>query len=156
MIIQHLLDWRAINLISPFAGIAACAYLLFSNKTCTRRKAISTALTLAIVAWLMAIWADWGSAVFKPSYQSMLFRVLLLFVSAFIMFELRRVTSANRFIVAKNKILLADNAILCKQLANPPKKRRKQPTRPYYEYTENCYYRRAKAKRRCNQKNRHC
>lgn len=145
MIFQHWLDWRVINALSPFIGIFSCGYLLISSKTCTRRVAISTALSISIIAWLMLVWADWGSATFKPSYQSMIYRVLILIVSIIIMSESRRITSVCKYLVAKNKRLTAELASLRDQQAYPSK--RKRVERPNYEYKENCYLKRKKSKR---------
>lgn len=102
MNIYHLLDWRLINLAAPFIGLTSCAYLLFSHKTCTKRIAVSTAVCLSIMFWLMLTWADWGSTVFVASYQTMWARVLLLIISTLIAYELRHYTRLNRFMRAKN------------------------------------------------------
>ena len=102
MNIYYLLDWRLINLAAPFIGLASCAYLLFSHKTCTKRIAVSTAVSLSIMFWLMLTWADWGSLVFVASYQTMWARVLLLIISTLIAYELRNFTRLNRFMRAKN------------------------------------------------------
>lgn len=102
MNIYYLLDWRLINLAAPFIGLASCAYLLFSHKTCTKRIAVSTAVSLSIMFWLMLTWADWGSLVFVASYQTMWARVLLLIISTLIAYELRHYTRLNRFMRAKN------------------------------------------------------
>ena len=102
MNIYYLLDWRLINLAAPFIGLASCAYLLFSHKTCTKRIAVSSAVSLSIMFWLMLTWADWGSLVFVASYQTMWARVLLLIISTLIAYELRHYTRLNRFMRAKN------------------------------------------------------
>lgn len=151
MIFQHWLDWRVINLFIPFLGILSCAYLLISSKTCTRRKGVSTALSIAIVAWLMLVWADWGSAVYQASYQSMANRVLMLIVSLFIMAELRHITGAKKRIGIRYKKLFSDNALLRRQLLQQPKKKRAK----YYEPKENCYYKRTKGSRYCHKKQHH-
>lgn len=108
-LIGYLFNWHVINGAMPFFGILASAYILFSKKTCTANKAISTALSLSIMLWLMLIWADWGSAVFAPSYQSMWARIFLLIVSALIMFELRRNTINIQKLHRTNSDLKRDN-----------------------------------------------
>lgn len=108
-LISYLLSWHAVNAAMPFLGIIASAYILFSGKTCTANKAISTALSLSIILWLMLIWADWGSAVFTPSYQSMWARILLLIVSTLIMFELRRNTINNQKLNRANASIIKEN-----------------------------------------------
>lgn len=102
MNIYSLLDWRLINLAVPFIGLVSCAYLLFSHKTCTKRIAVSTAVALSIMFWLMLTWADWGSMTFVASYQTMWARVLLLIISMLVAYELRHYTRLNRFMRAKN------------------------------------------------------
>lgn len=108
-LISYLLSWHTVNAVMPFLGIIASGYILYSNKTCTANKAISTALSLSLMLWLMLVWADWGSAVFTPSYQSMSARTLLLIVSALIMFELRRNTIDKQKLSRVNASLIKEN-----------------------------------------------
>lgn len=108
-LISYLLSWHAVNAVMPFLGIIASGYILYSNKTCTANKAVSTALSLSLMLWLMLVWADWGSAVFTPSYQSMWARILLLIVSALIMFELRRNTIVSQQLRRANADLKREN-----------------------------------------------
>lgn len=96
MTIYDLLDWRWINLIAPFLGLLSCVFLLLSSKTCTKRMAVSTAISLSIMFWLMLTWADWGSAVFVASYQTMWARVLLLIISILVAYELKHYTRLIR------------------------------------------------------------
>lgn len=103
-----LLDWRLINLAVPFIGLISCAYLFFSRKTCTKRIAVSTAVALSLMFWLMLTWADWGSLVFVASYQTMWARVILLVISLLIAYELRYYTRLIRFMRAKNNQLLLE------------------------------------------------
>lgn len=105
MSIYTLLDWRFINLAVPFIGLMSCAYLFFSHKTCTKRIAVSTAVALSLMFWLMLTWADWGSVVFVASYQTMWARIILLVISILIAHELRYYTRLNRFMMTKNKQL---------------------------------------------------
>lgn len=108
MSIYTLLDWRFINLAVPFIGLMSCAYLFFSHKTCTKRIAVSTAVALSLMFWLMLTWADWGSVVFVASYQTMWARVILLVISLLIAHELRYYTRLNRYLRAKNNQLLLE------------------------------------------------
>lgn len=108
MNIYLLLDWRLINLAVPFIGLISCAYLFFSRKTCTKRIAVSTAVALSLMFWLMLTWADWGSLVFVASYQTMWARVILLVISLLIAYELRYYTRLIRFMRAKNNQLLLE------------------------------------------------
>ena len=105
MSIYTLLDWRFINLAVPFIGLISCAYLFFSRKTCTKRVAVSTAVALSLMFWLMLTWADWGSLSFVASYQTMWARVILLVISLLMAYELRHYTRLNRFLRAKNNQL---------------------------------------------------
>lgn len=102
MSIYTLLDWHFINLAAPFIGLISCAYLFFSRKTCTKRVAVSTAVALSLMFWLMLTWADWGSVTFVASYQTMWARVLLLIISSLIAQELRHYTRLNMLMRAKN------------------------------------------------------
>ena len=111
-----LLDWRLINLIAPFVGITVCVYLLMSKNTCTVQKSISTILALGVLSWLMFIWADWGSTIFEPSYQSALARVIMVFMMLIVAFVLRRATKRNRSLSIKTRILSAENELLKEQL----------------------------------------
>lgn len=103
--IYYLLDWRWINALSPFIGLIGGVWVLYSHKTCTKRKAVSTAVSMSIMLWLMLAWADWGSVVFVPSYQSMWSRVILLIVSTLIIYELRRHTIQNHRLKRSNEKL---------------------------------------------------
>ena len=103
--IYYLLDWRWINALSPFIGLIGGVWVFYSHKTCTKRKAVSTAVSMLIMLWLMLAWADWGSVVFVPSYQSMWSRVILLIVSTLIIYELRRHTIQNHRLKRSNEKL---------------------------------------------------
>ena len=111
-----LFDWRLINLIAPFIGITVCVYLLMSKNTCTVQKSISTILALGVLSWLMLIWADWGSTIFEPSYQSALARVIMVFMMLIVAFVLRRATKRNRSLSIKTRILSTENELLKEQL----------------------------------------
>lgn len=107
--IHYLLNWRWINTLAPFVGIIGCVFVFYSHKTCTQRKAVSTAISLAIMLWLMLIWADWGSTIFTPSYQSMWSRIFLLIMSTLLLYELRRHTRENIDLRHKNIALSREN-----------------------------------------------
>ena len=111
-----LLDWRLINLIAPFIGITVCVYLLMSKNTCTVQKSISTILALGVLSWLLLIWADWGSSVFEPSYQSALARIIMVIMMLIVAFVLRRATKRKRSLSIKTRILSAENELLKEQL----------------------------------------
>lgn len=111
-----LLDWRAINTIAPFIGMALCVYLLLSKHACTVQKSVSTILALGVLSWLMLIWADFGSTVFEPSYQSTIARFIMVLMMFFTAFVLRRSTKQSRALNIKNAILSAENKQLKAQL----------------------------------------
>ena len=111
-----LLDWRTINTIAPFIGMALCVYLLLSKHACTVQKSVSTILALGVLSWLMLTWADFGSTVFEPSYQSAIARVGMVVMMFFAAFVLRRSTKKNRALYIKNTILSAENELLKEQL----------------------------------------
>lgn len=104
-----LLDWHWINAVAPFAGMTVCVYLLLSKNTCTVQKSVSSILALGVLSWLMLIWADWGSTVFEPSYQSALARVITVLMMLIVAFVLRRSTKRNQRIRRINADLRRDN-----------------------------------------------
>ena len=116
MITLNFLDWHLLNTLSPFIGLIACSYVLFSHKTSTHRKAISSAVSIAALMWLMLIWADWGSVTFQASYQTMTSRLMLLVASSLIMYELRFYTRTNRILSISNMELSAENNQLHAQI----------------------------------------
>ncbi len=116
MITLNFLDWHLLNTLSPFIGLIACSYVLFSHKTSTHRKAISSAVSIAAMMWLMLIWADWGSITFQASYQTMISRLMLLVASSLIMYELRFYTRTNRILSVSNMELSAENNQLHAQI----------------------------------------
>lgn len=116
MITLNFLDWHFLNTLSPFIGLVACSYVLFSHKTSTHRKAISSAVSIAALMWLMLIWADWGSVTFQASYQTMTSRLMLLVASSLIMYELRFYTRTNRILSISNMELSAENSHLHAQI----------------------------------------
>ena len=112
-----LLDWRLINVIAPFIGITVCVYLLMSKNACTVQKSVSTILALGVLSWLMLTWADFGSTVFEPSYQSTIARVIMVIMMFFTAFVLRRSTKQSRALNIKNTILSAENELLKEQVS---------------------------------------
>ncbi|WP_201505412.1 hypothetical protein [Psychrobacter aestuarii] len=91
-------------------------YLLLSKHACTVQKSVSTILALGVLSWLMLVWADFGSTVFEPSYQSTIARVGMVFMMFFAAFVLRRATKQGRALKIKNTILSAENKQLRTQL----------------------------------------
>ena len=116
MSLHTLLDWRFITSLLPFIGIFSCFYLLISRKVCTKRMAVSTAVALFLMMWLLLTWADWGSAVFVASYQIMWVRIILLTIAALIAFELQTQRRFIRMLRAKNVRLKNQNDALIKNL----------------------------------------
>ena len=112
-----LLDWRLINVIAPFIGITVCVYLLMSKNACTVQKSVSTILALGVPSWLMLTWADFGSTVFEPFYQSTIARVIMVIMMFFTAFVLRRSTKQSRALNIKNTILSAENELLKEQVS---------------------------------------
>ena len=108
MTIYQILDWHWINLAAPFIGLVSCARILISHKTCTKRIAVSSAVALSIMFWLMLTWADWGSIEFIPSYQTMWARVLLLIIATLVAYELRNYTRIMNVMRNKNRRLLRE------------------------------------------------
>lgn len=126
MKLSYLLDWQVVNAAIPFIGMLLMAYVLFSGKICTQGKIISSSVALALMLWLMLLWADWGSGVFVASYQTMLARVIFLLISVFIMYELNRNTKRRHDMQARNSRLVQQNRSLRRHVGRLSEKIKQQ------------------------------
>lgn len=69
-----------VNRLTPIVAIGLILVAIFSRKYITKDCVSSSIMHLKIVFWIMLIWADWGSAVFHPSKQTVLARCLELVI----------------------------------------------------------------------------
>lgn len=69
-----------INRLTPIVAIFLTLIALFGRRFITKDWVSSSILHLTIVFWVMLIWADWGSAVFHPSKQTVIARCLMVVI----------------------------------------------------------------------------
>lgn len=117
MSLYSIFDWRVITYLIPFLGLIIGAYLLISHKICTKRIAVSTAISLSLMLWLLLTWADWGSEHFVASYQIMWVRIILLIITGLITYELRAQRKYIKALRVKNNRLNNQNQALIKNLS---------------------------------------
>ena len=70
----------SINRLTPIVAIFLTLIALFSRRYITKDCVSSSVLHLTIVFWVMLIWADWGSEVFRPSRQTIVARCLMVVI----------------------------------------------------------------------------
>ena len=70
----------SLNRLTPIVAIFLTLIALFGRKFITKDWVSSSILHLTIVFWVMLIWADWGSAVFHPSKQTVIARCLMVVI----------------------------------------------------------------------------
>lgn len=70
----------SINRLTPIIAIFLTLIALFSKKYITRDCVSSSILHLTIVFWVMLVWPDWGSEVFRPSRQTIVARCLMVVI----------------------------------------------------------------------------
>lgn len=117
-LLYAIFEWHAVTYAIPFIGIVLCFFLLLNNKICTKRKAVSTAISLFLMMWLLLTWADWGSNN-SPSYQILWVRLIMLVIAVLVVFELKqlrlkllRLSSTNRRLKKQNIALIKSFAAL--------------------------------------------
>ena len=70
----------SINRITPIVAIFLTLIALFGRRFITKDWVSSSILHLTIILWVMLIWADWGSEVFRPSRQTIVARCLMVVI----------------------------------------------------------------------------
>lgn len=102
----------SLNRLTPIVAIFLTLIALFSKKYITRDCVSSSILHLTIVFWVMLIWADWGSEVFRPSRQTIVARCLMVVILGLVVVLIRnyskifrRMKSDNQALSDKNKQL---------------------------------------------------
>ena len=70
----------SINRLTPIVAIFLALIALFGRRFITKDCVSSSILHLTIIFWVMLVWADWGSAVFHPSKQTVVARCLMVVI----------------------------------------------------------------------------
>ncbi|WP_230657766.1 hypothetical protein [Psychrobacter sp. I-STPA10] len=113
---MNLITWNHVNDAIPFIGITLCAFMMFSRKSCTKQKTISTIVILLALMWLTLTWADFASDVFHASLQTMSARIILLITMILIVMYVRSMTGNILNLVNEIKRLKAVNQSLINKM----------------------------------------
>lgn len=105
----------SLNRLTPIVAISMTLIALFSKKYITRDCVSSSILHLTIVFWVMLIWADWGSEVFRPSRQTIVARCLMVVILGLVVLLIRNYSKILRRMKLNNQALSDENKQL-KQL----------------------------------------
>ena len=105
----------SINRLTPIVAIFLTLIALFSKKYITRDCVSSSILHLNIVFWVMLVWADWGSEVFRPSRQTIVARCLMVVILGLVVLLIRNYSKIFRRMKFNNQALSDENKQL-KQL----------------------------------------
>lgn len=105
----------SINRLTPIVAIFLTLIALFSKKYITRDCVSSSILHLNIVFWVMLVWADWGSEVFRPSRQTIVARCLMVVILGLVVLLIRNYSKIFRRMKSDNQALSDENKQL-KQL----------------------------------------
>ena len=105
----------SLNRLTPIVAIFLTLIALFSKKYITRDCVSSSILHLNIVFWVMLVWADWGSEVFRPSRQTIVARCLMVVILGLVVLLIRNYSKIFRRMKSDNQALADENKQL-KQL----------------------------------------
>ena len=105
----------SLNRLTPIVAIFLTLIALFSKKYITRDCVSSSILHLTIIFWVMLIWADWGSEVFRPSRQTIVARCLMVVILGLVVLLIRNYSKIFRRMKSDNQALVDENKQL-KQL----------------------------------------
>lgn len=87
-----------VNRLTPIIAISMTLIALFSRKYITKDCVSSSILHLTIVFWVMLIWADWGSEVFRPSRQTIVARCLMVVILGLVVLLIRNYSKIFRYL----------------------------------------------------------
>lgn len=104
-----------VNRLTPIVAISMTLIALFSRKYITKDCVSSSILHLNIVFWVMLIWADWGSEVFRPSRQTIVARCLMVVILGLVVLLIKNYSKLFRLMKSDNQALSDENKQL-KQL----------------------------------------
>ena len=85
-----------INRLTPIVAIFLTLIALFGRRFITKDWVSSSILHLTIVFWVMLIWADWGSEVFRPSKQTIVARCLMVVILGLVVLLIRNYSKIFR------------------------------------------------------------
>lgn len=105
----------SVNRLTPVIAISMILVALFSKRFITKDWVLSSILHLKIIFWVMLVWADWGSAVFHPSKQTVVARCLMLVILGLTVLLIRNYSKLFRRMKSDNQALADENKQL-KQL----------------------------------------
>lgn len=106
----------SINRLTPIVAIFLTLIALFSKKYITRDCVSSSILHLNIVFWVMLVWADWGSEVFRPSRQTIVARCLMVVILGLVVLLIKNYSKIFRRMKSDNQALTDENKQLKKLL----------------------------------------
>ena len=98
-----------VNRLTPIIAISIILVALFSKRFITKDWVLSSILHLKIIFWVMLIWADWGSAVFHPSRQTIVARCLMVVIWWLIVLLIRNHSKIFRLMKSDNQALSDEN-----------------------------------------------
>ena len=98
-----------VNRLTPIVAISMTLIALFSRKYITKDCVSSSILHLTIVFWVMLIWADWGSEVFRPSRQTIVARCLMVVILGLVVLLIRSYSKIFRLMKSDNQALSDEN-----------------------------------------------
>lgn len=99
----------SLNRLTPMVAISMTLIALFSRKYITKDCVSSSILHLTIVFWVMLIWADWGSEVFRPSRQTIVARCLMVVILGLVVLLIRNYSKIFRRMKFNNQALADEN-----------------------------------------------
>lgn len=105
----------SVNRLTTVIAISMILVALFSKRFITKDWVLSSILHLKIIFWVMLIWADWGSAVFHPSKQTVVARCLMVVILWLTVLLIRNYSKIFRRMKSDNQALSDEN----KQLKQP-------------------------------------
>lgn len=88
----------SINRLTPVIAISMILVALFSKRFITKDWVLSSILHLKIIFWVTLVWADWGSAVFHPSKQTVTARCLMVVILALVVLLIRNYSKLFRLL----------------------------------------------------------
>ena len=99
----------SVNRLTPIVAISMTLIALFSRRYITKDCVSSSILHLTIVFWVMLIWADWGSEVFRPSRQTIVARCLMVVILGLVVLLIRNYSKLFRRMKFNNQALADEN-----------------------------------------------
>lgn len=99
----------SVNRLTPVIAISMILVALFSKRFITKDWVLSSILHLKIIFWVTLVWADWGSAVFHPSKQTVVARCLMVVILGLVVLLIRNYSKIFRRMKSDNQALVDEN-----------------------------------------------